>query len=147
MTPKEQLTVDERTVCRERRDQIKGQEGAKNAQKKVQRNTFKKGEGLINSKPGSSKAQRQELEEVELIKSNLIPTPDNEENDKRVKEVEEGQTNSPMTLTPQGRTRLALNKKDGEDPLVVYNRLSDISQSSGQSFVQSKIIHSKPNNE
>ena len=34
MPPKEQLVVDERIVCRERRDQIKGQEGVKNAERK-----------------------------------------------------------------------------------------------------------------
>eukprot|EP01018_Ginkgo_biloba_P038028 Gb_33982 [translate_table: standard] len=87
------------------------------------------------------------MEEAELIHSNLIPTPDKEENDRKVEEVEEEQTNSPMTLTLRGRTSSMLNEKDGEDPLATYTQLSDISQSSDKSFVQPRIVHNRPNNE
>lgn len=140
MPLKEQLAVDERKICRECREQVKEQE-------KTQTMASKKGESLANSRLGSSTMQRLEAEGGEPINSNLIPTPEKEEDDWRVEEVEERLTSSLMTLTPRGRISSVLHEEDGGAPLATQIRLSNISQSSGESFIQPIVVLNKPTKE
>eukprot|EP01018_Ginkgo_biloba_P007743 Gb_28941 [translate_table: standard] len=122
MPPKEQPMVDDGAIRRERRDPVKQQEIAKVAQRKGKKSASKKGESLINSRPGNSMAQRETTNKVELVPQKLIPALDKDENDIRVEVLEEDEaTNSPMTLTAWGKTCSTLNEKDGEDPLDTHN--------------------------
>ena len=64
-----------------------------------------------------------------------------------MEEVEEILTSYPMTLTPRGRISLVLHEEDGRDPLATHIQLSDISESSGKSFIQPIVVPNKPTKE
>eukprot|EP01018_Ginkgo_biloba_P028298 Gb_05736 [translate_table: standard] len=107
MPPKEQTVVDERGVRREKRDQAKEQAAVKEGQRKEQKNTLNKGESLIGQRPSSSMTQSKLVKETDLENPEPIPTPEKDEEQIRVKEMEEEvATNSPIDPYTTGKNTL-----------------------------------------